>query len=145
MQLHQLQPTPRPQKPKRIGRGGKKGWTSGRGSKGQRSRAGARLKPFVREIFKRYPKLRGYRVSTRPSSVLTVNLEKLEKFFQADETVNPAVLLKNGFVSFPGKKISPVKILGQGKLTKALIFEGCQFSKSAREKIEKADGVIKSQ
>jgi large subunit ribosomal protein L15 len=44
-----------------VGRGGKKGTYSGRGIKGQKSRAGKRLEPIIRSIIKRYPKLRGYR------------------------------------------------------------------------------------
>jgi len=61
MQLHELQPTHKTKTSKRIGRGGKKGTYSGRGMKGQKSRAGARMQPLVRELIKRYPKLRGYR------------------------------------------------------------------------------------
>ena len=61
MQLHQLKPTHKAKAAKRVGRGGKRGTYSGRGMKGQKSRAGARMQPLVRELIKRYPKLRGYR------------------------------------------------------------------------------------
>lgn len=63
MQLHELKPIHKKKRSKRIGRGGKKGTYAGRGVKGQKSRAGRRLKPLVRELIKRYPKLRGYRFS----------------------------------------------------------------------------------
>ncbi|MBI2113428.1 MAG: hypothetical protein HYT50_02525 [Candidatus Wildermuthbacteria bacterium] len=58
MQLHQLKRTHRRIEPKRIGRGGKKGMSSGRG--GQKLGAS---QPRIREVLKRYPKLRGYRFS----------------------------------------------------------------------------------
>ncbi|MBI2010965.1 MAG: hypothetical protein HYS89_01915 [Candidatus Colwellbacteria bacterium] len=59
MQLHQIQPTHKTPRGKRIGRGGKRGTYSGRGIKGQRSRAGRRIKPATRELIQRLPKLRG--------------------------------------------------------------------------------------
>lgn len=60
MQLHELKPIHKRKKPKRIGRGGKRGTYSGRGVKGQKARAGRKLKPIIREIIKRYPKIRGH-------------------------------------------------------------------------------------
>ena len=68
MQLHQLKPTHKAKRAKRVGRGGKKGTYSGRGMKGQKSRSGARMQPIIRELIKRYPKLRGYRRKARPTS-----------------------------------------------------------------------------
>ncbi len=61
MQLHELRPKHKLKKKKRIGRGGKTGTYSGRGVKGQKSRAGAKFEPIIRGLIKRYPKLRGYR------------------------------------------------------------------------------------
>jgi large subunit ribosomal protein L15 len=61
MQLHEIKPTHKLKKRKRVSRGGKRGTYSGRGQKGQLSRAGRKLKPLIREIIKRYPKLRGYK------------------------------------------------------------------------------------
>lgn len=61
MQLHEIRPLHKGKKRKRVGRGGKRGTYSGRGQKGQKSRAGRRLEPVIREIIKRYPKLRGYK------------------------------------------------------------------------------------
>ena len=61
MQLHELRPKHKIKKRKRIGRGGKRGTYSGRGMKGQKSRAGARFEPIIRGLIKRYPKLRGYK------------------------------------------------------------------------------------
>jgi large subunit ribosomal protein L15 len=59
MQLHELAPTHRSKDKKRIGRGGKRGTFCGRGSKGQKSRAGHRIRPAERDLILRLPKLRG--------------------------------------------------------------------------------------
>lgn len=59
MQLHELQPNHGYADRKRIGRGGKRGNTSGRGQKGQKSRAGRRIRPAERDLIQRLPKLRG--------------------------------------------------------------------------------------
>jgi len=68
MQLHELKPTHKLKKRKRIARGGKRGTYSGKGMKGQKSRAGRRLEPVVRGLIKRYPKLRGYRFKSKVKS-----------------------------------------------------------------------------
>lgn len=59
MQLHTLQPLHALKDKKRIGRGGKRGTYSGRGQKGQRSRAGRKIRPALRDLIQRLPKLRG--------------------------------------------------------------------------------------
>ena len=61
MQLHDLKPTNKLKSKKRVGRGGKKGTYSGKGVKGQKSRAGRKLEPPIRGLIKRYHKLRGYK------------------------------------------------------------------------------------
>ena len=143
MQLHELRPKHKFKKPKRIGRGGKRGTYSGKGMKGQKSRAGRRLKPIIRELVKRYPKLRGYRFKGFRLKPTVINVETLEKKFKAGDTITPETLhAKKLFRKMKGR-LPQVKILGKGKLTKRLAIENCQISKSAREKIEKAGGVIK--
>lgn len=146
MQLNQLKPIHKQKKRKRIGRGGRKGSYSGRGMKGQTSRAGHRYKPITKELIKRYPKLRGYRVKFRTSKtrlgVLVLNLDILEKKFNAGEEVSPEKLLEKRIIGRLKGGLPNVKILSKGKLTKALVFKNCQFSKSAKEKIEKAGGKI---
>lgn len=59
MQLHQIQPLHKPKGKKRIGRGGKRGTYSGKGIKGQSSRAGAKIRPEIRDLIKKIPKKRG--------------------------------------------------------------------------------------
>lgn len=60
MQLHELQPLHENKKEKRVGRGGKRGTYSGRGVKGQKSRAGHSIRPAERDLIQQIPKLRGY-------------------------------------------------------------------------------------
>lgn len=61
MQLHQIKPSHKLKTKKRIGRGGKKGTYSGKGMKGQKSRAGAKIRPELRDFIKKIPKVRGYK------------------------------------------------------------------------------------
>ena len=144
MQLHELKPIHKKKKRKRVGRGGKRGTYSGRGIKGQKSRSGRRLKPAIRELIKRYPKLKGYRFKpkTKDQKLKIINLDVLEKKFGADEVVSPEVLLERRLIRKIKGRMPKIKILGKGKLTKKLTIEGCAVSKSAREKIEKAGGTI---
>ncbi len=143
MQIHELKPKHKNKSKKRIGRGGKKGTYSGKGVKGQRSRAGRKMVPIIRELIKKYPKLRGYRRVTLRDYSVVVNLDSLEKFFEASEVVNPENLIKKGIVRKIDGKMPEVKILGNGKLTKKITVENCKTSKSAKQAIEKAGGTIK--
>ena len=146
MQLHQLKPIHKQKKKKRIGRGGKRGTYSGRGQKGQSSRAGRKFQPIIRESIKRYPKLRGYRFKSKIKSqklkIAILNLDILEKKFASGEKITPGVLLKAKIIRRIKGKPLKVKILGKGKLNKAFTIEACLVSKKAREKIEKAGGQI---
>jgi len=144
MQLHEIKPTHKLKKKKRIGRGGKRGTYSGRGIKGQKSRAGRKFKPAIRELIKKYPKLRGYKISPPPKiGVIGVNLDILDKKFMAGETVNPQVLLERKIIRRIKGRLPEVKILSKGKLAKSLNIEGCLVSKKAKEIIEAAKGNLK--
>ena len=61
MQIHEIQPKHKKLDKKRVGRGGKKGTYSGKGNKGQKSRAGRKMVPIIREFIKKYTKLKGYK------------------------------------------------------------------------------------
>ncbi len=61
MQLHEIQAVHTNKPRKRIGRGGKRGTYSGKGIKGQKSRAGKKIRPAIRDLIQRTPKLRGIR------------------------------------------------------------------------------------
>lgn len=147
MQLHQLNPIHKPHKAKRVGRGGKKGTYSGKGIKGQNSRAGRRFKPIIRELIKRYPKLRGYRFKPQIPGlkfrIAVLNLDILEKTFEAGSKINPEILAEKKIIAKIKGVLPRPKILGQGEITKALEVEGCLFSGQAKEKIEKAGGKVK--
>jgi len=130
MQLYQLKPIHKPKKKKRIGRGGKRGTYSGRGIKGQKARAGRKIRPEIRDFIKKIPKKRGYRFKAKPKPEI-VNLKDLEKHFRDGEIVSPETLFKKGLIGKVKKK--GVKILGKGKLTKKLEFKNCKISKSVKK------------
>lgn len=141
MQLHQLKPKHKNKKEKRIGRGGKKGKYCGRGIKGQKSRAGRKLKPIIREIIKKYPKLRGYRFKSK-KEIFILNLGTIEKKFKENETVTTESLIEKKLIKGIKGKTPKIKILSKGEIKKPLVFKNLLFSKKAREKIEKAGGKI---
>lgn len=144
MQLHQIKPKNKKKDRKRIGRGNKKGTYSGRGIKGQKARAGRKLQPIIRQIIKKYPKLRGYNfnpIQNKPP-VEIVNLSQIEVKFKEGDVITPKVLVEKGLVKKIKGKIPQVKILGKGEITKKIIVKECLISQSAKEKIEKAKGKI---
>ncbi|MFH1671504.1 MAG: 50S ribosomal protein L15 [Candidatus Portnoybacteria bacterium] len=149
MQLHQLKIKHSKKDRKRIGRGGKKGTYSGKGIKGQKSRAGKKPRPGFSggdtSIIKRLPKQRGSvgKVPIRRGTKLAqsrikpaiFNLEKIEKSFKKGEIVSPKNLLKKGLISKMKGRIPKVKILGKGELKEKLVFRGVSVSKAAKKKI----------
>lgn len=142
MQLHEIKFIKKSKKRKRVGRGGKKGTYCGKGVKGQKSRAGRKLKPIIRELIKKYPKVRGYKFKAKKEIVI-INLDTLEKKFREGEKITPEILVERKIIRKVNGKVPMVKILGEGELKKKLELEGFIFSKSAKEKIEKVNGVIK--
>ena len=143
MQLHELKRKHKNRAKKRVGRGGKHGSYSGKGIKGQASRAGRKMVPIIRELIKRYPKLKGYRSFAIENYFAVVNLDVLESHSKDGETINPENLVKKGIVNKVKGRTPKVKILGTGKLTKKLVIENCTASKTAKDAIEKAGGSIK--
>ena len=146
MQLHQIKPSHKLKKRKRIARGGKRGNYSGRGIKGQKSRAGAGIRPAIRDVMMRLPKQRGRAKHSFKSIFLkpvVLNLRDIEKKFKAGEIVSPQTLFEKGIIRKKGGKLPEVKILGAGEISKKLIFQDVLLSKSARVKIQKAGGTIK--
>ena len=151
--LHSLKPAEGSRhRKKRIGRGegSGSGKTSGRGQKGwgARSGNGARMAAEGGQmpIHMRLRKLRGPhmkksmpfeqfgRTRTQP-----VNLSDLEARFDDGASVGLDELRANGLAT---RKGIPVKILGDGELSKKLTISAHRFSKSAREKIESAGGAV---
>lgn len=144
MQLHELKRVTPNKNSKRVGRGGKRGKTSGRGTKGQKARSGHRIRPAIREILKKLPKQRGYAFASIQAPALAVNLKALEANFKAGDIVNPKVLAERGLIRIRknASTAAVVKILGTGEITKSLTVSGCTFSKTAKAAIEKAGGSI---
>lgn len=135
-------------KVKRIGRGvgSGHGKTAGKGHKGQRSRSGDQIRPWFEggqmPLNRRIPKF-GFHSPFRVEYQI-VNVSTLEKLAEAgklpDGVVTPEVLYKVGAVS---KKSQPVKILGDGEITKKLEVTANALSVSASKKIEAAGGSVK--
>ena len=143
MQIHELKRNTANKKARQVGRGGKRGKTSGRGHKGQNARAGNKKRPEIRDVIKKLPKNRGYRTPSFEVKSNPVNLSLIEKNFEAGATVSPATLFLIGLVRRQKGVLPKVKILGTGELTKKINFEGCTMSESAKLKIEKAGGSVK--
>jgi large subunit ribosomal protein L15 len=151
LRLHTLKPAQARKDRKRVGRGlgSGKGRYSGRGIKGQKSRAGSHKMPAEFEggqtrIFMRLPKLRGntskdampigpFRTTTVP-----VNVAALDAFDDGAE-VTPELLVEKGLIK---NTRTDVKLLGQGELKKKLTVRVHAISASAREKVEAAGGSV---
>ena len=142
MQLNELKPNTPSKRSKRVGRGGKRGSFSGGGTKGQGARAGLRIRPALRDIIKKIPKLRGYRAKGVEKPLATVDVSTLSKHFVDNEVVTPASLLKKGLIRLKDGKTPPVKLLGSGTVARKLIVKDCQLSAGARGAIEKAGGSV---
>ena len=148
MQLHEIKKGTGRKTKQRVGRGSTRGKTSGRGHKGQKSRAGHSIRPAERDIIKRIPKRRGHgknrsrTVNPDRPKVFAVNLRELENAFKDGDKIGPREMAAKKLVKTPAGRVPKVKILGLGKLTKKLTVSNCEFSKSAKDAIEKAGGEI---
>ena len=145
MQIHHLKRKTPNKKVMLVGRGGKRGKTSGRGGKGQTARAGHKIRPELRDMIKRIPKLRGYSfqsISNVRNPIVPVNLDSLETVFKAGAIVKPSTLTASGLIEKYKGKNPKVKILGSGEITKKITVVGCLVSESAKTKIEKAGGKV---
>jgi large subunit ribosomal protein L15 len=135
MQLHNIKPKNKLKKSKRVARGGKRGGYSGRGIKGQKSRAGAKIRPAIRDLMMKFPKQRGrakHAFKSLASKPAILNLSDIDKKFKEGEIISPKTL-----------NLPRVKILGKGEISKKLRFENVLLSKSARAKIKKVGGSVK--
>lgn len=141
MQLHDLKRNHPNRAEKLVGRGKKRGKTSGRGGKGQTARAGNKKRPQMRDVIKKLPKLRGYKFHSVKEKPKGVNLGILAEI-PAGTVVTPELLFTLGLVRRTGGKFPKVKILGFGDFATKLSFKGLTVTASAKEKIEKAGGTI---
>lgn len=134
---------------KRVGRGGSRGGTSGRGHKGQNARSGGPkgrgFEGGQTPLQRRLPK-RGFNNVTFAKEVSLVNIKSLERVFSEGMEINAFVLAQHGLIKPKKseqkdlKKGTFVKILGDGVLNKKLIISADAFSASAIQAIEKAGG-----
>ena len=145
MQLHDLSPAPGSRKKrKRVGRGNASGHgtTAGRGDKGQNSRSGGGKGPGFEggqnPIQMRMPKLGGFKNRNRVEYAV-VNVGRLEDLYDAGQVVDIDSLFDKGVTK---SKTAPVKVLGDGELTKALTVKVDRISAPARAKIEAAGGTV---
>lgn len=133
---------------RRVGRGGKRGKTSGRGGKGQTARAGAKLRPEWRDIIKKLPKRRGHGVNrartVRPRvPAVALTLEALNRTYDDGAKVTIQSLIQKGLVRRVSGSVPPLKVLARGEVTKKLIIQkGIQASKEAVAKVQAAGGTI---
>jgi large subunit ribosomal protein L15 len=166
MKLHDLKPAPGSRRPRtRVGRGiaAGQGKTAGRGTKGQRSRAGASIPAWFEggqtPIHVRVPKLRGFKNRFKIEYAV-VNVGQISAYAEAGRfgveaeqpkaakskasdkpvvTVNAEVLANSGLIRGDDK---PLKVLGQGEVSQKLFVAAQAFSASARKKIEDAGGFV---
>ena len=127
---------------KRIGRGEGSGFggTSGRGHKGAKSRSGYKRRASYeggqRPFFQRFPK-RGFSNASFRKFFHVVNVKVLEELFDAGTEIDCAILAKKGVVR---DTTLPLKVLGEGDLSKKFDVKAAKFSGTARQKIEAAGG-----
>ncbi len=144
MQLHTLKRNTQRKTKQQIGRGSKRGKTSGRGQKGQASRAGRKMRPEIREVIKRIPKLRGRGKNIFKSfdvKPAIVNLTDLAQV-PTGTVMTPKVFVDLKLVQLLKGKVPAVKVLGNGEISQALTFKKVAVSASAVVKIEKAGGKV---
>lgn len=147
MRMHDLAPAPGSRKDrKRVGRGhgSGKGGTSGRGDKGQGSRAGggkgSHFEGGQNPIYRRLPKLPGFKNRFRVEYAV-VNVSRLGDLFDDGDVVDVDALFDKGVIK---SKTVPVKVLGDGELTKKLQVKVDKVSGTAREKIVAAGGTVET-
>ena len=144
MKLHNLSRI-RSTNQQRIGRGGKRGTTAGRGQKGQKSRAGHRIRPAERDLILKLPKKRGFRNKPKKEAVTVFNLGDLSRRLKTFAGKEPLAITRDLLVTagLIGKNFTgEIKILGKGEATFPMNVDGVKVSKSAAEKIGKASGKI---
>lgn len=126
---------------KRLGRGTSSGHgkTSGKGHKGQNARSGGGVRPGFEggqnPLFRRVPK-RGFNNYNFQTKYAVINVSDLNRF-EEGVTVTPELLKEMGLVK---KQLDGIKVLGNGNIDKKITVKATMFSKTAKEKIEKAGG-----
>ncbi len=148
MKMHELAPAPGSRRDRRrLGRGHGSGRvkTSGRGTKGQNARSGGGTKPWFEggqnPWTMRIPHKRGFSRARFKVVAQVVNLRDLEGTFANGDVVNLVALRQRGLIRDVSKR-HPVKLLGDGGLTKRLTIEVHRASAGARAAVEEAGGTL---
>ena len=142
MELHNLTPTEK--KRKRIGRGGSRGGTSGRGHKGQRARTSGNARPGYEggqmPLYRRLPK-RGFNNAMFQDETVIVGLTRINDAFNDGDEVTKDLLIERGVIKAQkSKKSFVVKVLANGQIEKKLVVHAHAFSEAAKQAIESAGG-----
>lgn len=147
MQIHDLFPAPGSRKSrKRVGRGNGSGHgsTAGRGDKGQNSRAGGGKGPGFEggqnPLHMRLPKLPGFK-NRNKIDYNVVNVSRLDEVFADGDTVDAETLVAAGIIK---SVAAPVKVLGDGDISKKLSVRVDKVSAPAKAKIEAAGGTVET-
>lgn len=147
MEIKDLHPAPgATHSRKRLGRGAGSGTgkTAGRGLNGQKSRPGggkgAGFEGGQTPLARRLPKLPGFRNPNRVAYI-AVNVDRLDAMFNAGDVVDADSLFEKGIIKHTDE---PVKVLGNGEITKALTIKVDKISASAKSKVEAAGGKVEA-
>ncbi|MEK7608311.1 MAG: uL15 family ribosomal protein [Patescibacteria group bacterium] len=129
----------------RVGRGGKRGTTSGRGTKGQKSRSGHVIRPAERDLILKIPKKRGFRNKPKSEKAFPVNLEMIQRAFLGRSASGSVQVTKEAL--YAAKVLSrrhrgSIKILAKGEIKFPIEVKGIRVSPGAVQKIEKSGGKV---
>ena len=144
MKLNELSPSVPKKNRKRIGRGNSSGWgkTAGKGSNGQKSRAGGGVKPYFEggqmPIYRRVPK-RGFSNTIFKKEYTVISLSFLNDNFEDGEVVSLETLFNKCLIK---KGRDGVKVLGNGELNKKLTVKVHKISKSVKAAVEAKGGTV---
>lgn len=138
MQIHTLHPNHPRHEEKRVGRGGKRGTYSGRGQKGQRARAGHNIRPGLRDVLIRTPKLRGYANKRVSEKYVAISIGRIANL--KEERIDRSCLIAHHIIR---SAESPKIVLDSKKdlaVAKTIVAIPC--TAGARRSIEKAGGKV---
>lgn len=110
--------------------------------KGQKARAGRKMRPEIRDIIKKIPKKRGYRFASPRGKSAIVTLRVLEKAYEDGDTISRQTLSAKRLIQSSTEKSLDIKVVGSYPLKKKFIVSNLSVSKGARMVIEKAGGKI---
>ncbi len=146
MQTHTLKRKTKNKRSIAVGRGGTRGKTSGRGTKGQNARSGRKKRPELRDIIKKLPKMRGrgknsnLSIQVKPT---VISLEAVMPLFKAGEIITPATLISKGLLKMYKGRNPKIKLVSGAEITKKLTIVDCQITGKAKESVLAAGGEVK--